>query len=92
MSDPAQASESSLVIPISSATETDLFVEIFPEEMKETQVSTLLQVLKDEDSNIDTWNDAALMYMQQKQAKDSLALVRTLDTLAKAKQTQAYCV
>lgn len=68
----------SLIIPISSsatAREQGLFVEIFPEEMSGTPVTTLLQVLKDENADLNIWSDASLLYMQQKNPRDSLLLL-----------------
>lgn len=52
-----------------------LFIEIFPEEMKDTPVSTLLQVLKDENASLDVYADAALLYMQQMHAREAMTLL-----------------
>jgi RNA polymerase-associated protein CTR9 len=66
----------SLIIPITSSSD-GLFIEIFPEEMPETQSSTLLQVLKDEDAPLSVWADAALMYIQHHQhARDASAILQ----------------
>lgn len=68
--------EDSLRIPIKSSNgDNDLFIEIFPDEMSETPTSTLLQVLKDENADPTTWADAALLYMQQKQAREALTIL-----------------
>jgi tetratricopeptide (TPR) repeat protein len=70
-------SSPSLIIPVTSSNQTDLFVEIFPEEMPETPSSTLLQVLKDEDAPLSVWADAALMYIQHKQhAREASAILQ----------------
>ncbi len=67
----------SLVIPITSAAEKDLFIEIFPEEMTDTPSSTLLQVLKDENAPLNVWADAALLYIQHKQhAREASAILQ----------------
>lgn len=70
--------QSSLVIPITSSIESkDLFVEIFPEEIPETQSSTLLQVLKDEEAPLNVWADAALLYIQHKEhAREAAAILQ----------------
>ncbi len=68
---------SSLIIPISSsATSKDLFIEIFPEEIADVSSSTLLQILKDEDAALDVWADAALLYLQQKQSRESSIILQ----------------
>lgn len=69
----------SLIIPISNS---ELFVEIFPEEMGETPVSTLMQVLKDENADVDVWRDASLLYMQQTHARESLTLLEEACSMA----------
>jgi len=67
----------SLKIPISSGSNKDLFIEIFPEEMPETPSSTLLQVLKDEEAPLNVWADAALLYIQYKQhAREASAILQ----------------
>jgi RNA polymerase-associated protein CTR9 len=67
----------SLIIPISSSTSAkDLFIEIFPEEMAEVASSTLLQILKDEDAALDVWADAALLYLHQKQSRESSIILQ----------------
>lgn len=79
MDDAEESTDSpSLVIPIkTSSNSEDAFVEIFPEEMTETQSSTLLQVLKDEEASLSVWADAALMYIQHKQhARDASAILQ----------------
>lgn len=76
---PEDASEeqASLIIPITSSTRSkDLFVEIFPDEIHDISSSTLLQVLKDEDADLDVWADAALIYMQNKQTRESSAILQ----------------
>lgn len=63
---------SSLIIPINSSSQSkELFIEIFPEEISEIPSSTLLGVLKDEDAHLVLWADAALLYMQNKQSRES---------------------
>jgi tetratricopeptide (TPR) repeat protein len=66
----------SLIIPITSGSNKDQFIEIFPEEMADTPSSTLLQVLKDEDAPLTVWSDAALMYIQQSQSREASALLQ----------------
>ena len=66
----------SLVIPITSGSKKDQFIEIFPEEMGDTPSSTLLQVLKDEDAPLTVWSDAALLYIQQTQSREASALLQ----------------
>ena len=67
----------SLIIPITSGSSKDLFVEIFPEEITETLSSTLLQVLKDEEAPVSVWADAALLYIQHKHhARDASAILQ----------------
>lgn len=63
----------SLIIPVQK--QSDLFVEIFPEELEGTPVSTLLQVLKDEDATIPTWVEAAWQYMQQNLKREALTIL-----------------
>jgi RNA polymerase-associated protein CTR9 len=73
--------EDSLIIPITSGSgggggSEPLFIEIFPEELKDTPVTTLLRVLQSECPNdLDVWADAALCYMQEKHTRESLALL-----------------
>jgi hypothetical protein len=81
----------SLIIPIkssASAAEKGLFVEIFPEEMGETPPSTLAQVLRDEMSDLGVWCDASLLYMQEKHARESLALLKEACELSQKEQEQ----
>jgi hypothetical protein len=76
--------ERSLCVPITSsskAVERGLFVEIFPDELAQTPASTLMQVLRDEKADVRLWADAALLYMQQKNAKDSLAILEEANQL-----------
>ena len=84
--DEATAAQSpSLIIPITSSNSTtngddsnsnNMFVEIFPEEITQTSTIVLKQVLRDEQPhNSGLWADAALMYMQQKQAREALTLL-----------------
>lgn len=69
--------DQSLIIPITSAAEKGLFIEIFPEEMTDTPSSTLLQVLKDENAPLTAWADAALLYIQHKQhAREASAILQ----------------
>lgn len=70
--------EESLCIPITSsakAVEQGLFVEVFADELAQTPSSTLSGVLRDEKSDVGLWADAALVYMQRKSPRDSLALL-----------------
>lgn len=71
-SDSDTALDASLIIPIQNS---QLFVEIFAEEIAETPVTTILQVLQDENSTVDTFADASLLYMQTKHARESLTLL-----------------
>ena len=67
----------SLIIPVTSSNNSsNLFVEIFPEELPDIASSTILQVLKDEDAELDTWADAALLYMQQNQSRESSTILQ----------------
>ncbi|KAG7357610.1 tetratricopeptide repeat protein [Nitzschia inconspicua] len=68
---------SSLIIPIKSSSDDklDQFIEIFPEEIPETPSSTLLQVLKDEDADLNVWADAAMHYIQHKQHAQDAAQI-----------------
>lgn len=67
----------SLIIPVTSSNKSsNLFVEIFPEELPDVAASTILQVLKDEDAELNTWADAALMYMQQRQSRESSTILQ----------------
>ncbi|CAB9509292.1 associated protein CTR9 homolog [Seminavis robusta] len=74
----------SLIIPVTSSNKSsNLFVEIFAEELPEIASSTILQVLKDEDAELNTWADAALLYMQQRQSRESSTILQAacdLDT------------
>lgn len=67
----------SLIIPIKSSDKADdnLFIEIFPEEIRETKASSLLQVLKDEDADLSVWADSALQYIQHKQHAQDAAQI-----------------
>ena len=71
--------QQSLRIPITSSTSggsnEPVFVEIFPEEMSGIAASRLLEVLKDEKADISTWAESGLMYMQQKQFRQALAVL-----------------
>ena len=67
-------SEASLIIPIPSS--SDLFIEIFPDELKEIPSSTLLQVLQDEQAPLSKWADVGLMYMQQALPGESSAILQ----------------
>ena len=77
---PPEETEDELIlrIPIKSGasgpSETN-FVEIFPEEISNIAASKLVQVLKDETSDVGTWADAGLLFMQQKQARQSLSVL-----------------
>ncbi|MEM7380790.1 MAG: hypothetical protein AAF361_06270 [Bacteroidota bacterium] len=66
-----------MIIPITTSTRSkDLFIEIFPEEVTQISSSTLLQVLKDEDADLNVWADAALLYMKHKQTRESSAILQ----------------
>ena len=66
-----------LIIPVTSSNNSSsLFVEIFPEELPDIASSTILQVLKDEDAELNTWADAALLYMQQNQSRESSTILQ----------------
>ena len=72
----------SLIIPIKSSSSSSSsstqgqFVEIFPEEIPGIQSSTILQVLKDEQADLNTWADAALLYMQQQKSRESSTILQ----------------
>lgn len=66
----------SIIIPVQSGSNPDLFVEIFPEELKEIPSSTLLQVLQDEKASLDKWADVGLAYMQQALPGESSAILQ----------------
>lgn len=70
--------EDSLIIPITSngSDGKSLFVEIFPEELHEIQVSTLLKVLQTERADLNLWADAAVWYMRSKLKRESLTLLQ----------------
>jgi RNA polymerase-associated protein CTR9 len=65
--------EESLIIPIHSS---ELFIEIFPDELKEIPSSTILQVLKDEQAPLSKWADVGLKYMQQALPGESSAILQ----------------
>ena len=67
----------SLIIPVTSSNKSsNLFIEIFPEELPDIPSSTILQVLKDEDAELNTWADAALLYMQQRLSRESSTILQ----------------
>jgi len=74
----------SLIIPIKSvmpdssgdSAAASKFIEIFPEEVVDTPLTTLSTVLKDEKANAAVWCDASLLLMQQKQTRTSLNLLQ----------------
>jgi RNA polymerase-associated protein CTR9 len=68
----ASSKSRSLIIPIINSSH---FIEIFPDEIKDTPVATLQQVLTDEQAALSTWADAALLYCQHSLPRDSLALL-----------------
>jgi len=70
------ATATSLIIPIQSSSNKDLFLEIFPEELKDIPSSTLLQVLQDEQASQDTWANVGLTYMQQNLPGESSAILQ----------------
>ena len=73
--------DASLIIPIRSSSSTDSkqpqFIEIFPEEIPDTNSEDLLQILKDEGVDCSVWADAALRYIQHKKhaAQDAAQLL-----------------
>lgn len=68
----------SLIIPVTSSTQSTVqFIEIFPEEIIDIPSSTILQVLKDEDAELNVWADAALMYMQQRRSRESSTILQS---------------
>lgn len=70
----------SLIISITSGEAgKSLFVEIFPEELKDVPVATLLKVLQAEQADVDVWVNAAVMYMQGKCKRDSLTLLQAAE-------------
>mmetsp|Transcript_24049 Transcript_24049/g.35571 ORF Transcript_24049/g.35571 Transcript_24049/m.35571 type:complete len:1284 (+) Transcript_24049:89-3940(+) len=75
----------SLIIPIQSSSNNDLFMEIFPEELKEIPSSTLLQVLQDEKASQETWANAGLAYMKQNLAGESSAILQAACSNASSK-------
>lgn len=77
--DTAGASSSSLIIPITSGDDKSLFVEIFPEELKDVPVATLLKVLQAERADVTVWADAAVFYMQEKCKRDALTLLQAVE-------------
>lgn len=69
--------QASLIIPITTSSHSkDLFIEIYPDEISSISSSTLLQVLKDEDADLNVWADSALMYMQNKLTRESSAILQ----------------
>lgn len=78
--------EESLIIPIHSS--PDLFIEIFPEELKEIPSSTLLQVLQDEQAPLSKWADVGLMYMQQSLPAASSAILQSACDRSGSQQMQ----
>jgi hypothetical protein len=64
----------SLIIPLAS--NKDLFIEIFPEELADIPSSTLLGILKDEDADLSVWADVGLAYMQESLARESSAILQ----------------
>jgi RNA polymerase-associated protein CTR9 len=75
-------SNNSLIIPITSGTDPSLFVEIFPDELKDVPVATLLKVLQAEKAAVSIWADAAVRYMQEKMSRDSLTLLQAAGSSA----------
>lgn len=74
---------SSIQFPDNDSLHHARFIEIFPEEMRDTPVSTLLQVLKDESAELSTWADAGWHYMVQKKNRESLTILEeACDTTA----------
>eukprot|EP00977_Amphora_coffeiformis_P005243 scaffold1123_cov168-Amphora_coffeaeformis.AAC.11 len=67
----------SLRIPITTTTnnDPDLFVEIFPEELKETSVATLLQVLRDEKAPVALWATAGHLLVTAGQTREALQIL-----------------
>lgn len=71
---PEQHHSKSLCIPISNTNE---FIEIFPEEISDVKSSELADILQDEKAPLPLWADAALLFMTQKRERDSTILLST---------------
>jgi RNA polymerase-associated protein CTR9 len=78
--------EDSLIIPIQSS--NGLFIEIFPEELKEIPSSTLLQILKEEQAPFSKWADVGLLYMQQGLPGESSAILQAACGQSSSQQLQ----
>ena len=67
----------SLRIPITTTAnnDPDLFVEIFAEELKETSVATLLQVLRDEKAPVALWAAAGHLLVTAGQTREALQIL-----------------
>ena len=73
---PAAALLPSLQIPIAAAQNPDNFIEIFPEELKDVSVATLLQVLRDEKPSMATWATAGHLLVTQHQTREALQVLQ----------------
>ena len=63
----------SLVIPITSSKSShasNLFIEIFPEELPQIDSSVIIKVLREEDAPLSTYADAALLYIQHRKERE----------------------
>lgn len=78
--------EESLIIPIKSSNNDDLFIEMFPDEVSQTSAAVLKQVLRDEQAAGSVWAESALFYSQNKQAADALAVLEEACELETSKQ------
>lgn len=85
----------SLIIPItshlkdrSSSADPDLFIEIFPEELPRYDSSVIIKVLREEDTPLSTYADAALLYVQnrkEREGADVLSAATKMETLCSNK-------
>ena len=69
----------SLCIPVRSSTlsESNNFVEIFPEEVSTISTDQIISLLKDESAELKLWTEAALLYMQSKCERESITVLST---------------
>lgn len=67
----------SLVIPITSGNEKNLFIEIFPDELKKTAVASMVDVLQKECGTdaLEVWADTAMLYMREKAKRESVHIL-----------------
>jgi len=66
----------SLIVPITSTSSSSAsYIEIFDNELNEINPSLLAKVLKDEDSSLSTWSDAALLYVSIQKEAEAMELL-----------------